>query len=147
MSTDPNDQRLRQLCTGDVVAVRPDGMLGFGGRADRQVKVRGFRIEPAEIEEAFRRQPGVSDVAVAARSVEGKTELLVFIVAPAPGAAAKAFAAAVASLPSQMRPRRMTVLAALPRLPNGKIDQLTMLELLDVPAPAAADTGLVQAVS
>src|SRR4029077_19998178 len=57
--------------TGDRVRRRPDGVLEVPGRVDRQLKVRGFRVEPGEIESALARHPGVRDAVVDARPEPG----------------------------------------------------------------------------
>src|SRR6185436_6317561 len=62
---DPVEPDARMYRSGDLARWREDGSIEFLGRRDRQLKVRGFRVEPGEVEEALRRHPAVSDVHVA----------------------------------------------------------------------------------
>jgi len=66
--------------TGDLARQRPDGAIEYLGRLDDQVKVRGFRIEPGEIEAALRRHPGVEEAVVAVRAESGEPRLVAYVV-------------------------------------------------------------------
>jgi amino acid adenylation domain-containing protein len=106
--------------TGDLGAWLPNGELAFRGRADGQVKIRGHRIEPAEIAAALNRLPEVAASAVVAQGGE-----LVAYIVPAEGStpAVVALRGPLAeTLPDYMLPSRFVALAALPLNANGKLD-------------------------
>ncbi|WP_043194544.1 non-ribosomal peptide synthetase [Streptomyces sp. NRRL F-2664] len=112
--------------TGDVVSLRPDGVLQFHGRNDDQVKVRGFRIEPAEVEHALREQPDVDDAAVTVDGAGTPEARLVAFVVPAPGPVPSGSALRerlAAFLPAHLVPDAVTVLERLPLTPAGKVDR------------------------
>ncbi|WP_369822159.1 amino acid adenylation domain-containing protein [Saccharomonospora sp. CUA-673] len=124
----------RMYRTGDVAAWRPDGQLVFLGRADRQVKVRGFRIELAEIESALTRHPDVRGCAVVVR--DGRQ--LVGYVIPAEGDTVDAVrlrADLLAELPEYMVPTAFVALDRLPLTPGGKLDERAL------PAPDHGEDG------
>jgi acyl-coenzyme A synthetase/AMP-(fatty) acid ligase len=133
---DPHDPGRLILNSRDLVRRDASGMIHFLGRADDMVKVRGNRVEPAELEAALRRIRGIADAAVLAERVGEEARLAAFVVA-APGGpfAGKqvtwpAVRAALRPLvPTYMMPSRGTVLSVLPRLPNGKVDRAALLSL------------------
>ena len=114
--------------TGDRARHRADGQLEFLGRTDRQVKVRGFRIELEEIEEALRQNPAVAETAVAVDLPGGSPAAarLVAYVVPAAGGSLEAAALRrhlESTLPPALVPSLWVELPALPRTPSGKLDR------------------------
>ncbi|MEU4782928.1 AMP-binding protein, partial [Micromonospora sp. NPDC023633] len=115
----------RTYRTGDLARTLPDGNLLFLGRVDRQVKLRGFRIEPAEVESVLRLLPGVRDVVVGARRWDGLGDVLVAYVAAEPGAGLTERAVrdhARDRLPGYAVPAVVALLPRLPLTPHGKYD-------------------------
>ncbi|WP_240111344.1 non-ribosomal peptide synthetase [Streptomyces sp. MUM 203J] len=131
--------------SGDLVSARPDGVLDFHGRTDDQLKVRGFRIEPGEVEHALRTHPAVIDAAVVVRShAEDDARLTAFVVPAARRPALEALRDHAAGLlPAHMVPGTWSFLDALPLTSTGKIDRRALAERpADEPhaSPAAAST-------
>ena len=113
--------------TGDIVRWRSDGNLEFRSRADNQIKIRGFRVEPADVEAAIRKFPGVRDAAVIARGNGADTKRLVAYVAAedgVQGANVRMFLEAV--VPAYLVPSSFVVLRSLPLSANGKVDRAAL---------------------
>ncbi|POM24998.1 Linear gramicidin synthase subunit B [Actinomadura rubteroloni] len=110
----------RMYRTGDRARWTRDGVLVFGGRADAQVKIRGYRVEPGEVEAVLAGHPAVRRAVVVVRDAK----LYGYVVADAPGAALRDFAAE--RLPEYMVPAAVTVLDALPVTANGKVDRAAL---------------------
>lgn len=111
--------------TGDLARWSPDGALFFVGRADGQVKVRGVRIEPGEVEAALRRHPGVREAAVTATG-EGAQRRLVASIVPRgrPGPSAGELREHLAEiLPPQLVPAEFGTLDRMPLTSRGKLDR------------------------
>jgi acyl-coenzyme A synthetase/AMP-(fatty) acid ligase len=134
MEPDPARPGWRVFRTGDLMRLGADGLLRFVCRADRQIKINGVRIEPGEIEAVLRREPGVVDAVVAGRTIDGRVVLEAFVAAPDCDAAGlrRVLQSRMrdALLPA-MRPSRLMVLAALARLPGGKVDLVGMWRVAD----------------
>ncbi|SME90667.1 non-ribosomal peptide synthase domain TIGR01720/amino acid adenylation domain-containing protein [Tistlia consotensis] len=111
--------------TGDLVRVAADGTLVFLGRIDRQVKLRGFRIEPGEVEAVLTALPGVARALAAVRADRrGEQRLLAWIL-PASGARPDLDAlrrTLKERLPGHMVPAAVIAIEAVPLTPNGKVD-------------------------
>ena len=135
---DPGGGPGRLFRTGDRGQWRPDGALALLGRVDTQVKVRGNRVEPAEVEAALIDCSGVRAVTVAVRPDRtGDPRLVAYVVGgtppPSPGALREALAA---RLPAYMIPPHFVLLDALPVTLNGKVDVQAL------PPPPAARPAL-----
>ncbi|MEU9835822.1 amino acid adenylation domain-containing protein [Streptosporangium sp. NPDC048047] len=135
--------------TGDLGRLNPDGTVTLAGRRDDQVKVRGFRVEPGEVEAALAAHPAVRSAAVVAvggggggsGSGGGREAVLYGYAVPVrPGvSSARLLEHLWGVLPEHAVPAGVEVLAALPLTPNGKVDRAALR--LRVPGPAAVSAG------
>jgi amino acid adenylation domain-containing protein len=132
----------RLFRTGDWARWGEDGTLEFLGRTDDQVKLRGMRVEPGEVEATLRRHEAVADAAVAVvRRPSGHDVLVAGVVARSSSSADlvdRLLAAARRELPPYMVPWRVLVLPELPRTPSGKADGRALGELAAAQAARAA---------
>ncbi|MFK7800055.1 MAG: amino acid adenylation domain-containing protein [Anaerolineae bacterium] len=152
-TNDPTDRLYR---TGDLGHYRPDGMVEFTGRADRQFKIRGFRVDPGEIEVAISEYPAVKDALVI--TVTGQTEWTNSLAAYYTTHSAAAVELAElknlvgGKLPDHMVPATFTHIESVPLTPNGKIDyralpppdQQTVEATLFSPPTSETETMLVE---
>jgi pristinamycin I synthase-3/4 len=126
----------RMYRTGDGARQRPDGRLDFLGRLDAQVKVRGHRVEPGEVEAALAALPGVRQAVVVGREDGHGTRLVAYFVGD-PQPAAELRAALRITLPEYMLPSAFVHLDALPLTASGKTDR----RALPAPPPVGEETG------
>jgi amino acid adenylation domain-containing protein len=114
--------------TGDWGRYLPDGQIGFLGRRDNQIKIRGFRVEPDEITAVLNRHPAIQISFVAADTAKGAEQLVAYILA---GAAAELSASELRAhlakhLPDYMIPSLFIRLESLPLTVNGKVDRAAL---------------------
>ncbi|WP_460353982.1 non-ribosomal peptide synthetase [Actinoallomurus acanthiterrae] len=130
----------RMYRTGDLVRWRSDGNLQFVGRADDQIKIRGLRIEPGEVEHALASQPRVRDAAVAAQDGPGGQRLVAYVVRD--GLDVDALRDDLADeLPAHMVPSELIALDEIPRNASGKLDRSRL------PAPGSSSPSSSEGAS
>lgn len=139
------DDAARLYRSGDLARWRPDGELLYVGRNDDQIKLRGFRIEPGEIEAQLRAAPNVREAVVLVREdVPGDRRLVAYVscARPQQSTLADALRARLQQqLPAYMVPGAFVVLDALPMTLNGKLDR----QALPAPAPGGSRHGVYEA--
>jgi amino acid adenylation domain-containing protein len=141
---DPWDTGARMYRTGDLGLLRSDGELVYLGRIDQQVKLRGFRIELAEIESVLALHPRVKESCVTVRADGGESQLVAYLVPVderTPPTTGELLAYLREKVPDYMVPAALVTLPALPLTLNGKVD------LGQLPAPDRARPVLASAYS
>jgi len=113
----------RYFRTGDRVSRLPDGMLVHEGRIDGEIKVRGIRVDPVEVEVHLTAHPGVVEAAVAGVRTADHMTLAAYVVVREPVEAADILAELRTRVPGHLVPSRLTVVPRLARTPSGKLDR------------------------
>jgi aspartate racemase len=126
----------RYYRTGDLVTIHNGGLLYYIGRADAQLKIRGVRIEPGEVEAALVQHPEVKLAAVVGHPPEAPRALVAYIVPRGEGAPRELRAWLKARLPEALLPSAIVALASLPLTPNGKLDRKAL------PAPESIQSEI-----
>ena len=124
------DPGSRLYKTGDMARFLSDGNIEFAGRVDHQVKVRGFRVEPGEIEFALRQHSSVKDAVVLAKKDRtGMNRLVAYLVPADVGAGTSELRTFLKEkLPEYMVPTAFVTMEAFPLTPNGKLDRAALPE-------------------
>jgi amino acid adenylation domain-containing protein len=127
----PFEAGSRLFKTGDLCRALPDGNLEYLGRMDQQVKIRGCRIEPAEVEAALKMHSGVREAVVCGRENErGEQQLVAWVIAERAGllTSTELRRSLEQSLPDYAVPSQFVFLSAFPRLPNNKVNRRELPE-------------------
>ncbi|HEY0935855.1 MAG TPA: non-ribosomal peptide synthetase [Trebonia sp.] len=132
-----------EFVSGDRGEIDPEGNLVHLGRSDSTVKIRGFRVEPAEVEDAIAKIEGISEVGVTACPGEdGELELAAVVTVRDPGLDPTAIRRHAGSrLPASMVPTDVLILDDLPRTANGKLDRRALPTAVATARQAAVSTG------
>ncbi|WP_084598079.1 non-ribosomal peptide synthetase [Micromonospora chokoriensis] len=117
--------------TGDLARWNPDGVLEFVGRADDQLKIRGYRVEPGEVERALTRHRDVQEVAVLASGSGDNKHLVAFVVLGGTLTAKRLREYAEAEMPDFMVPSHLVQLSEIPSNDHGKRDPVALQRLLE----------------
>ncbi|TXJ27362.1 MAG: amino acid adenylation domain-containing protein [Afipia sp.] len=126
--SDPFSPGGRLYKSGDLGRWREDGIVEFAGRVDHQIKLRGFRIEPGEIEAVLRSDQRVAEAVVLLHTEGGRSSLVAYVV-PREGEALGATElrrAAMTALPDYMVPQTIMLIDRLPMGPNSKLDRAAL---------------------
>jgi non-ribosomal peptide synthetase component F len=137
-----------RLATGDLVRC-VDGQLHFVGRRDDQLKVRGVRVSPIDIELTIRRRPDVEEaVVIGVPQPRGRKVLAAFVVGSGPGGVAvdELQADLAAVLPAGAVPDRILVVPEIPRMANGKVDRQRLGSELGSAGTAGVGGNAVQRI-
>ncbi len=122
---DPQGGRMYR--TGDRVRFLRDGAIEFLGRLDHQLKIRGYRVEPGEIETALALHPAVREAAVVAASDDtGDPRLVAYFTSTSEPSLDELRAFLAQSLPEYMLPSRWVPISSFPLTPSGKVDRLAL---------------------
>lgn len=127
--------------TGDVGRVDHAGRVHFLGRTDQQIKIRGHRVEPAEVEAEILDDPNISHTAVVAVGQADHVRLCAFISPEVAGLVDKTIARLARNLPAYMRPDHVVALGAWPSLPNGKTDKPALVAMAQELGPVGQTDG------
>jgi tyrocidine synthetase III len=125
----------RAYRTGDKARWLPNGCIEFAGRADEQVQLKGYRIEPAEVEQALLKHESVRAAAVAIHTIGTEQQLVAYIVHNEQYREEALTLHLRQLLPAYMQPWKLVAMEALPLTPNGKIDK----KKLPVPEATASE--------
>jgi acyl-coenzyme A synthetase/AMP-(fatty) acid ligase/thioesterase domain-containing protein/acyl carrier protein len=129
-TTPTGDGRVRTYRTGDRARLLPGGRLELLGRVDDVCKVRGVLVDPAAVERALEAMPEVSAAAVVARVVDGRTDLVAFVVVPVRGVHGWQLRAALTErVPPALVPATVRIIDALPTTARNKVDRAALREL------------------
>ena len=139
---DPFKPGQRMYRSGDLCRWRADDVLEFLHRADDQLKIRGFRVEPGDVEAAMRRHEGVRDAVVRRWEPSPGDVRLVGYIVPEAGVVVRSGAlreSLYQQLPAYMVPQHFVTITEIPRTASGKTDRRSLPDPGQVGAPARSD--------